>query len=211
MRSQARLALAAAGIAALGLALPAHAAGTPATLVLTDPAGDQKVPVGHGDITKVTYTTAGTTTTKRVGGKTVTTYTPTKLVVTMTTADALDTTGTTEYEVDGALAGCDSFDLYFTPGVSGSEGGGCYHAGSSPTSSTSEGVDGPPTVTGNTLTWTVPFASISSRALKAGAVISGIDAFTATVEPVQGFIGPYLIDAALDNDELASDASFKVA
>ena len=57
-RSSARLALAAAGFAAAGLALPASAGVAPAKLVVSDPADDALVG-GADDIVKLTWTTTG--------------------------------------------------------------------------------------------------------------------------------------------------------
>lgn len=203
----ARLSLVAAGLAVVGLVGGAHAA-TPAapkpkSLVITDPSGDA-MPGTKGDIVKVTYTTTGKTTVKKVRNKPVTTYTPDKLVLTIETADPVDTSGTTTYEIDSEVAGCDSgFDVWSTPGVDGSEGGGCTNADpADPTSFTDEGLDGAPTVAGKTLTFTFHFNGFSGKQVKAGATISGVHAYTALVEPVVGFIGPYLVDTALANDNL---------
>lgn len=197
MSRTARTAAVASVGALLVLAGSAHAAAPgPKTLVVTDASGDA-APL-KGDLVKVTYTTTGT--------KTKTTYTPKSLVVTIETADAIDTSGTTTYEVDAELAGCEGgFDLYFTPGVDGSEGGGCLNG--SGTSITSEGVDGPPVVNGKTMTWTIPFKSVSGQ-LKAGAVISGIDAYTGLVEPATGIIGPYLLGFV--NDDATTDSTYKI-
>ncbi len=199
----ARTALAAAGLAVVGLVGSASAATTagPKTLVITDAAGDSLGQPGD-DLTKVTYTTTG----KKVGK----TYTPTALVVTLETAGDISTNGVLTYEVDTDLAGCDAgFDLYFTPGVDGSEGGGCLNSDpADPTSITSTGVDGPPTVGGHTMTWTISLKA--DVAFKAGSKISGFHAYTGAVEPVVGFIGPYLVDTALANDDVSSDATYTI-
>jgi hypothetical protein len=205
-----RLALVVAGLGALVLSLPASAATAPTTLVLTDAAGDQ-APQTKGDITKVTYTTVGKTSTRKVGRKVVKSYAPEALVITLETADAIDTSGTTTYEVDSDVAGCDSMNVYFTPGVDGSEGGGCYIGDpADPTAGTSEGLDGPPTVTGKTMTFTLHFKGFSGKQVKAGTTISGIHAYTALVEPVTGIFGPYFLDTALANDNLETDSTYKV-
>jgi hypothetical protein len=192
-----RIAAVASAGALLALAGSAHAAApAPKSLVITDPSGDA-APL-KGDLVKVTYTTTGT--------KTKTSYTPKNLVLTIETADAIDTSGTTTYEVDAELGGCESgFNLYFTPGVDASEGGGCLNG--SGTAITSEGVDGPPVVNGKTITWTIPFKAVPGS-LKAGAVISGINAYTGLVEPLTGIVGPYLIGFV--NDDATTDASYKI-
>jgi hypothetical protein len=206
-RPSARAALVVGAASALALTLPASAATGPSTLVLTDPTGD--APPGlHGDITKLTYTTTGKTVTKKVGRKVTKVYTPRTLLITLTTADPIDTSGTTMYEIDSDLAGCEGgFNVWYTPGVDGSEGGGCAN-GSFP-NGTTDGVDGPPTVAGSTLTFAIPFNALPT-VFKAGAAISGIDAYTGAVEPVMGLVGPYLVDPALGNDELKTDTVYKI-
>ncbi len=210
-RPSVRLALVVAGVAAFGLALPASAATGPKTLVLTDASGDA-APMTSGDLTKVTYSTAGKTVTKRVGRKLTKVYTPDTLVLTIETADAIDTSGTTTYEVDSDVAGCDAgMDVWFTPGVDGSEGGGCTNPDpSDPTSFTYEGLDGAPKVLANKMIFTFTFKGFSAKQIKVGTPISGIHAYTAFVEPVTGIFGPYLIDTALANDNLTSESTYKV-
>jgi hypothetical protein len=207
LRPSARATVVVAAAAMLALTLPASAATGPSTLVLADPTGD--APPGlHGDITKLTYTTTGRTVTKKVGRKVTKVYTPTTLLITLTTADPIDTSGTTMYEIDSDLAGCaNSFNLWFTPGVAGSEGGGCSNG--SGLTSPAEGLDGPPTVAGSSLTFALSFKALPG-VLKAGATISGIDAYTGVVEPVTGIVGPYLLDPALGNDELTTDTAYKI-
>lgn len=199
-----RTALAAAGLAVVGLAGSSFAA-TPVgakPLVFTDPSGDSLGQPGD-DLTKVTYSTTGT----KVGK----TYTPKSLVVTLEAASDIATSGVLTYEIDAALPGCDSgFNLYFTPGVDGSEGGGCVNADpADPTSFTSTGVDGPPVVAGRTITWTISLKA--DPAFKAGSKVSGFRAFTALVDPVVGFVGPYLVNNALANDTATSDATYTIA
>lgn len=203
----ARLALGTAGLAVLGLVggagAAAPAAAGPKTLVVTDAAGD-KLGGTNGDIVKVTYTTTGLKGVKKVGKKSVPTYTAKNLVIRLEMADAIDTKGTTEYEVDADLADCNSFNVYYTPGVDGSEGAGCSTGAIGSSSST--GVD-VPVINGKTITWTIPFSSVPG-VLKAGASIDGISAFTALVDPVTGFVGPYFVGPA--NDDASTDTAYKV-
>lgn len=212
MRLPVRVSLAAAGLAALGLALPASAAIGPRTLVLTDKSGDLAAPGLKGDITNLTYSTHGKTVLKKVGSKLTKVYTPDTLVVTLKTADDIDSSGTTTYEIDSVVPGCGSgLDAYFTPGVGGSEGGGCINTDASdPTKFTNEGLDGAPTLAGKTMTFTFHFKGFSGKQVKAGTVISGVHAFTALVEPVSGVLGPYLLTSALANDNLTSDRTYKI-
>jgi hypothetical protein len=197
MSRTARLAAVTSAGALLVFAGSAHAATPgPRSFSYTDPAGDA-APL-KGDIVKVSYTTTGT--------KTRTSYTPKKLVITLTTADAIDTSGGTTYEIDSDLAGCESgFDVYVTPGTEGSDGGGCTNPDGA-TSFTSTGVDGPPVVGAKTITWTITLKA--DPAFKPGSVISGIDAYTGAVDPVTGFVGPYLL--GFSNDDAPTKGSYKI-
>jgi hypothetical protein len=197
MSRTARTAAVASVGALLVFAGSAHAAAPgPKTFSFTDKSGDS-TPF-KGDIVKVTYTTTGT--------KTKTTYTPKKLVITIETADAIDTSGTTMYEIDSELAGCENgFDVYFTPGVEDSAGGGCVNS-TGATSFTYTGLDGPPVVGDKKLTWTVTLKA--DPAFKVGSTISGIDAYTGVVEPATGTVGPYFF--GLVNDDAPTDASYKI-
>jgi hypothetical protein len=224
-----RLSLAAAGLAVVGLvggatAAPATATG-PKSLVLSDPSGDA-VPGMTGDITKVTYTTSGTTTVKKVGKRSVATYTPKALVVSMVMADAIDTTGAVVYEADAKVDGCGTLSLYAQFGVTGAvndpSGGllGCGGSGSlDPTgavpapaagllASSSTSLTVTPTVVGKTITWTLDFSE-APAVLKAGASITGFDVYTALSDPVLGF-GPYLFDSTFYSDQVASDSTYKI-
>ena len=43
-----------------------------------------------------------------------------------------------------------------------------------------------------------------------GSRVSGLYAYTAAVDLVVGFVGPYLVDTALANDSVSSDATYKI-
>jgi hypothetical protein len=208
-RTSARLSLAAAGLAALGLALPAHAGAVPAKLVVTDAAGDafsgplSALTGGADELTKMTWTTTGTTVKKKVGKKVVTTYTPKNLVVVLETAGDIDTTGATQYDVEGTADGCGDFYMYVAPGsllegIAGSCGD-------------DEAVDFASTtyaVAGRTITFTVPLGSVTG--VKAGKKITGLNAYTGQVDPVTGELGPVLLGGTLATDSVASDATFAI-
>ena len=201
-RTPVRLALAAAGLAAAGLALPASAGAAPQAVTFTDASGDALMGTAD-DIVKVTYTTTGTTATKKVGKKTVTTYTPKNLVVVVETAGDIDTSGTTQYDVEGTVPGC-SFYLYVTPGS----------VLESPVGSCGEGETGSfdaltTTVKGKTLTFALPLKAVPG--MKAGAKLSDLYAYTGSVEPITGELGPVAFGPVLPNDDAESDRVFTIA
>lgn len=202
MRSHARLALAAAGVAALGLALPAHAASAPTKLVITDDAGDA-LAGGSDDAVKLTWTTSGTSTTKKVRGRAVTTYTPKNLVVTLETADAIDTSGTTQYDIEGTADGCGDFYLYVTPG-SALEG----LFGSCADDDTVDFAGSSFAVSGKAIAFTIPLRS--APGIDAGKTLSGLDAYTGSVDPITGEVGLVAIGGTLSNDTIASDDVYKI-
>jgi len=204
-RSSARLALAAAGFAAAGLALPASAGVAPAKLVVSDPADDALVG-GADDIVKLTWTTTGTTTTKRVGRKVVTTYTPKNAVATIETAGAIDTSGTTLYNIYATSDGCGQLLYSVAPGtVLDSTYSYCTD---------DDSVDGggiTTTVAGSTITFTIPLKSVPG--FQVGKKLSGLAAYTGTTDPVAGLLGPAAMaeSTPLDNDNVTTDSSFTIA
>ena len=204
-----RLALVAAGAAALGLALPAHAGSAPAKLVVTDAATDsvagpfKALTASADELTKMTWTTSGTTTKRKVGARTVTTYTPKKLLVTLETAGDIDTSGTTQYDIEGTSDGCGDFYVYVSPGAAlESVAGSCADDDAIDFAETTYAV------AGKTITFTIPLGSVPG--LKAGKAVSGLNAYTGNVEPFTGEGGPVLFGGTLANDSVASDASFKI-
>ena len=208
-RTSVRLALAAAGLAAFGLALPASAGAAPTKLVVADPATDSaaapfaSLTASADELTKMTWTTTGTTTKKKLGRKTIVTYTPKNLVVVLETAGDIDTSGTTQYDVEGSADGCGDFYIYVAPGAA-LEGvvGSCAD---------DDAVDFAATtfaVAGKTITFTVPLGSVPG--VKAGKSITGLNAYTGNVEPITGEVGPVLFGGTLANDSVSSDKSFKI-
>jgi hypothetical protein len=198
----ARLSLAAAGLAVIGLVGAASAATTapvgPKSLVVTDPAADSKgLP---GDIAKLTYSTIGKT--AKVGKKMV--YTPSALTIAVETVSSIATDGSVQYDVEGNLAGCGNFYLYASPGSA------LDPLGSSCADDATVKFDGSSyAVSGKTITFTIPLRSIPGAV--AGGVVSALFAYTGSVEPATGEIGPVLIGSSpLDNDEVASDGVYKI-
>lgn len=197
----ARLSLAAAGLAVLGLVGAAGAAAPvvgPSTLVVTDAAGDGLRQPGD-DIVKLTYTTTGAT--KKVGTKT--TYTPKALVVTLETASSIATNGTVQYDIEGALPGCGDFYFYITPGAALE---GIYGSCGDDDAASFEGVE--TVVKDKTLTFTIGLGSVTG--FKAGAAMSAISAYTGAVDPVTGELGAVAFGGTLSNDDVSSDATYKI-
>ncbi len=209
--SVARTALAAAGLAAVGLVGSASAAVQPAskpsTLSFSDPAGDALGTQKPYDITQVGFTTKGVTT--KVGKKT--TYKPKSLVVTMTIAGDFASTAGASYEVDVDVAGCGYANFTYTPGSSLSDGGLFTECGSptDQTGSTSTLYNQPPTVKGSTVTWDFPLSGLSEE-FKAGAVISAITAHTVQNDPVFGIIGPGAFASEGNFDNASTDKTFTI-
>lgn len=200
--STARFALAAAGLAVVGLVGGAHAA-TPApagpkTLVVTDATADAVT--NHGDdIAKLTLTTSGTT--KKVGKKLV--YTPKALLVSIETAAAIPADGTVQYDIEATTDGCKSFYMYATPGSKLDPLGSasCDDKAATFAGSTYSVKD-------KTITFTIPLGD--GPGFAAGKSLTAIDAYTGHVDPVTGEVGPVIIGGTLSNDDVATDAAFKI-
>lgn len=201
-----RLALAAAGLLALGSYGTASAAAKPAkpaVLSFTDAAGDALATQKAYDITKVSITTKGTG-----AGKA---YKPKSLVLSLTINGAPSKTAGTAYEIDFSdVSGCGYANFTYTPGAL-SEGGVFTECGSPDdgTGNTSTLYDAPPTVSGSTITWDVPLNLLSPEFRK-GAVMSGISAKANQNDPVFGLLGT---GALLDEgnwDYATTDKSFTV-
>ena len=203
-----RCAVLGAVLGAVALQVPASAAPSPRPLVLLDRT-DDTMPMTDGDLASVTFTTSGRLVAGGGQGEPEPQYVPERLVVTLRTADPIDTGGTTEYEVDSRVKGCDNgFDFWFTPGVPSSAGGGCSNGSGSELSAT--GLVSPPVVGEHTVTFVFPFSAFPGRQIRPGTTISGIRAFTALVDPVTGFVGPYVVTGGLANDELRTDRVYRV-
>lgn len=191
-----RLALVAAGASLLGATHVASAATSagPKTLSFTDDSGDS-FGVPGDDITKVTYTTTG-----KKSGKT---YTPKNLLITLDLASAVGD-GTVQYNVEGSVGGC-SFFLYNTPGAALSDEtafGGCSEDDKIDLGATA-------TAAGSRVTFTIPLGATPD--FKAGKSVTGLFAYTGTVDPVTGEIGNTLPGSSpLDNDDAESDKTYKI-
>lgn len=212
MRRSTRLSLALAGAAAVAMA-PLASAGTsaPNTLVVPDATGDVLAAQTAYDITGVTYTTTGTTETRKVGKKKVAVYTPKDLVVTMNLAAPPSTNPTSLYQVNVETGSCGGLQLYYAPSLVLEGSGGLVSCGSEPdeTGSTTTFLDVVPQLKGNSIVFTMSIKGLPKE-MKAGSTLSGTTAFTTIVEPVTGIFGPYQVDPAASYDTATSDATFVI-
>ena len=209
-RTPVSLALVAVGCAAVALAAPSSAASAPAKVAFSDPAGDALATQKTYDITDVLVTSTGTTSTKKVGKKTVTTYTPKAILVKLTVAGSFATTAGANYEVDLDVAGCGYANFTYTPGAI-SEGGLFTECGSpaDETGSTSTLYDAPPTVSGKTVTWQLPLSALSKE-FKPGVLLSDIRALAAQNDPVFGIIGAGALAAEGNFDNASTSATLRL-
>ena len=207
-----RLALAASGLAVIGLVGGASATkpviSGPKTLVVVDPAGDEKGSQGSMDITSLKLTTTGKTVTQKVKGKSVTTYTPNTLVVQLALSLAPSTLPIVNFEVDGDTSDCGSLSLYYD-GQNLASGGfvGCGSPADA-TGSTSTSLREAPVAAGNTITWTLPFSSLPKQ-MKVGSSISSLHGYGNIADPVSG-LSPSFFTNAANPDDVTSDAAYKI-
>ena len=177
-------------------AVPAGAAPAPQ---ITDPAGDARVPVTGMDIVSATFSTAGTT--AKVRGKSV--YTPTKLVVAVTYSGDVTTDPYATHAVVFNAPTCSEIYLQvYSGGTYGATG--CSSATFEFTSA----------VSGHTLTFTVPFATIGKQYLKPGTTLTDLVVYSAASEPLFGYESRELssavpgVDGAIDS--ATTTASFRI-
>jgi hypothetical protein len=185
-----RLLVPALAAAAL-LAAPAFAGTAPAPAAqIVDPSGDAVGSQTAMDIVSVRFSTTGTTTVKTVGKKKITTYTPTKLVVTETLAAAPSATQSVRYRIQANIDGCGSFDLLYVNAASGPDGSlflSCPDGGSDPTAGGTL-ITTTPKIAGNVLEWSFSLKALPAE-IKVGSVVSGFTAYTDLADPVFGLVG----------------------
>jgi hypothetical protein len=210
----ARLAVACSGLAVVGLvgaasAAPQPVVSGPKTLVVTDPAGDAKSTQASTDITSLKLTTTGKTTSKKVKGKTVTTYAPDTLVVTMNLVSAPSSLPVTNFQIDAKTGDCGSMSLYYD-GQNLASGGyvSCGSPADPATGSTATYLKDGPVVSGRSIVWTMPLSSLPAE-MKAGSSITALHGFVSISEPFSG-IGPSNASSAADVDAVDSDAVYKI-
>lgn len=169
------------------------------------------MPVGGVDIVSVTYATEGTTTTKKVRGKTVKTYEPAKLLVTLKLAEAPIEQAGIKYKVESEVEGCGTFSFAYAPGTvySGLLGPSSLYVGcggADPVGGEGQIIFPKMAVNGSSIVWTVSLKTLPKN-VRAGARLSGLNATVDLVEPVLGVQGleesggPALIDTATSDAE----------
>lgn len=174
-----------AATAAFAVSVPSHAAPAPQ---IKDATGDAAGGQAALDIVTVRFSTSGTTTVTKVRGKRVTTYTPTKLVVTQTLAAAPSTATGTRYRIEATVDGCGQFDIYYVNGSSGPVGNVWFDCPEGALGESGTLLDVVPKISGATMTWELPLKALP-REVKAGSVLSGFRAFTDLGDPVTGILG----------------------
>ncbi|HEV2890503.1 MAG TPA: hypothetical protein VGX28_09010 [Frankiaceae bacterium] len=169
-----------------------------------DAKGD--MPVGGVDIVSVSYATTGTTTTTKVRGRKVTTYTPTQLVVTLALADVPVEQPGLKYKVEANVEGCGTFALAYAPGTvyAGISGPSTLFLGcgsSDPVAGEGQILFPKFSKDGNKLVWTLSLKTLPKN-VRAGSVFTGHNASVDVVEPILGVQGleetggPALLDSA---------------
>jgi hypothetical protein len=142
----------------------------------------------------VKFGTEGDTSVTRVGRKTVKTYTPSKLVVSLTLAGAPMAQSGVRYQVSAEVSECGELTLTYAPTetsavlspTQASLGGG--GAGGT-TGGDTLFPDPKFAIKGNTLTWSLPLKALPKQA-RAGALLYKMSAMTDLAEPVLGALGP---------------------
>lgn len=195
-----RLLAPAALVAALALAVPAHAA----PFTYTDPAD---MPANGGlDILSVTYATTG-----KGKGKS---YVPSTLVATMTLGAPPIQQAGFGYVVDATVDGCGAFQFSYSPGSATSSVIGeailFVGCGGAPDPTGGEGQILSPkfTVAGNVLTWSIGLKALPKET-RAGAVLSELASHVDAVDPVFGL--RVLEGAPAVYDNAATDATWKIS
>lgn len=147
---------------------------------VTDPTGDEYSNQASMDITSILWSTTGATTKKKVGKKTVTTYTPVNLVATMNLAAAPDTRPGIRYVVNAA-SDCGDLDLMVVHDPTGAVVPSGYTA-------CNDGAIVDPEVTfgATSVSWTMPLKTLP---FKVGSSLSSFDGYVDASEFVLGIMG----------------------
>jgi hypothetical protein len=170
---------------------------------LVDAAGDALAGQKNSDILAGRFSTVGEVVTKVVRGKKVTTYTPKKLVATMTLAAPPSTQKGWTYNLTADIAGCGSVNFAYSPGAAVAGGSafffGCGDPSTVPGDSTpSSLITLDPEVKGNTITWDLGLKAMP-REIKVGSKFSNFGAVVDVNEPVFGIVGPGVFGVHLDS------------
>ena len=170
----------------------------------TDAKGD--MPVAGVDVVSVTYATQGKTTTSKVRGRKVTTYSPTHLVVTLELAAAPVEAPGVRYKVEAEIEGCGSFSVAYAPNTvyanllgPSSMFLGC--GGADPIGGEGQILFPKFAIEGSRLVWTQSIKTFPKN-VREGSVFTAHNATVDIVEPVVGVQGseetggPALVDTA---------------
>lgn len=190
------------------LALPAEAK----PFTYTDA---KDMPANAGlDIVGVRYATEGTTSSRKVGRKTVKTYEPTKLVVTMTMAGPVFDEPGVKYHLHAQAEGCGEMRFVYTPAAAKDVLSysqftlGCGGPGGALGGSTLF-LDPQFAVKGNNLVWTVPLKALPKN-VRGGALLYGFKSSVDLTDPLVGALGPEDFgDGVLD--KARSDADWEIS
>lgn len=199
--------LLAAALATVAFTAPAEAK----PFSYADTKGD--IPVAGVDIVSVTYATDGTTTTKRVGSKTVKTYVPSRLLVTLNLAAAPVQQAGIKYKVEANIDGCGTFSVSYAPGTvyaTQLSGPASLFLGCGGTDPLTEGtllIFPKYEVSGSKIVWSIPLKSLPKEA-RAGAHYSGHNASVDLVEPILGVQGSEESGGPALLDSVSTDADW---
>lgn len=190
---RARLSILAAAVAVAALAHGGSAAAPKPQIV--DPAGDALGAQGTTDITSAVWSTTGTTSVSKVRGKKVTTYRPSKLVVTLNLAAAPSRSAPFSYEASAEVAGCGEVRFTYTPGTVFSTvlGESSLWIDCGPTDPTTGDnlllIAGVSTnFTGNSISWSIGIKTMP-KPVQVGSKWSGFRASADLIDPVFGLYG----------------------
>ncbi|HVF20931.1 MAG TPA: hypothetical protein VNA14_11925 [Mycobacteriales bacterium] len=186
------------------LALPAEAK----AFTYTDP---KDMPADAGlDIVGVRYATEGTTSTRKVGRRTVKKYEPTKLVVTMTMAGPVFNQPGVKYHLHAQAEGCGEMKFIYTPAAGKDV---LTYSQFSLACGGAPGALGGTTlffapqfaIKGNSLVWAVPLKALPKN-VRAGALLYGFKSSVDITDPAIGALGPEDFgDGVLDKAKTDAD------
>jgi hypothetical protein len=207
-----RLALLAAATAVVALAPSSHAATykpNPAVKPkpqIVDKSGDAIAGQTNSDIVNAQFSTVGEVSTKKVGRKRVTHYTPKKLVVSLKLAAAPSSQAGWTYTGNADVAGCGSVSFAYSPNATLGEGS-AFFSGCGEVTQPSIPIllDTPsalitidPVVKASTITWELGLKAMPKE-VKVGKTWSNFSATVDVNEPVFGIVGPGVFGGHVDS------------
>jgi hypothetical protein len=184
-------------VAAVALSATTGNALSPAVVKpqVVDKRGDSVGNQGTADVVSAWWHTTGETTTTKSHGRKVTTYTPKKLVVTLSLAAAPTQSAPFDYETSAQVAGCGTVRFMYTPGTvfgqvlgNGTAWIDCGDE-TDPTGSNLMLIDNVDVAIGaKSVTWTVSLKSFPKH-VRVGSKLSSFAAAVHVVDPVEGADG----------------------